>query len=672
MEVKEKSKKRELIKTIAIIFLVVLLILTFFSNTLMNYSLPEVSTVAVESGSITTKIRGSGTVAANEKYEVIIDQTREVRTVCVRVGDTVEQGDLLFVLGDMESEELRAAQQALDDLNIQYKTQLLNNAKKYEGEDRELKQLQETLKKATAKRDENKVTDQDISFLKADITRAKNDLTNITYTLETLNAQAGGTEQQEAQAEVDKWKAEVEKQQAIITECDSQLAELNTGGDPEIDRKIQDAEIAWHNAENQLKSNLLAYEAEYRKLATAAGVTFSGTIVDSLNDPDHQVNIRAQLIKMETENPKGDEYIKAKTAYDALMESNTNTNTAKQTYDRLVQDKNNAGSSTDAKRAEIMRRRTDAQNQISMATAQLQQAQYKLSQLGGNNEAVQSQIKAYEQSKRQIEAQMEALNTQLTELEAKKVIYDEAVTTIETTTHSIEEKLSGKDIDKQLDGLGLEGIRNQIEKQQELVDKYTKDTVDTEIKANVSGTISSIDVTAGKNTTAGTPMATIDVVDRGYTIRIPVTNEQARQVRVGDTADVSNYYWGSEIKATLETIVPNPDAPGKGKLLVFRVTGEIDAGATLNLSVGQKSASFDAIVPKSAVREDTNGHFVYTITSKSSPLGNRYYATRVDVQVLAEDDVSTAVSGITNMDYVITASSKPLDAGTMVRMVEDQ
>ena len=36
MEVKEKSKKRELIKTIAIIFLTVLLVLTFFSSRYTN------------------------------------------------------------------------------------------------------------------------------------------------------------------------------------------------------------------------------------------------------------------------------------------------------------------------------------------------------------------------------------------------------------------------------------------------------------------------------------------------------------------------------------------------------------------------------------------------------------------------------------------------------------
>ena len=79
----QKSKKRELIKTIAIIFLAVLLVLTFFSNTIMNRSLPEVATGVVSSGTINAKIRGSGTIAANESYEVILNQTREVRSVCV-------------------------------------------------------------------------------------------------------------------------------------------------------------------------------------------------------------------------------------------------------------------------------------------------------------------------------------------------------------------------------------------------------------------------------------------------------------------------------------------------------------------------------------------------------------------------------------------------------------
>ena len=43
-EIKSPAKKRELIKTLIIVFLAIMLVLTFFSNTIMNRSLPEIST----------------------------------------------------------------------------------------------------------------------------------------------------------------------------------------------------------------------------------------------------------------------------------------------------------------------------------------------------------------------------------------------------------------------------------------------------------------------------------------------------------------------------------------------------------------------------------------------------------------------------------------------------
>ena len=77
-------------------------------------------------------------------------------------------------------------------------------------------------------------------------------------------------------------------------------------------------------------------------------------------------------------------------------------------------------------------------------------------------------------------------------------------------------------------------------------------------------------------------------------------------------------------------------------------------------------------MPNSAVRSDANGYFVLTVQTKNSPLGNRYVATRVDVQVLASDDTNTAVSGgLVSYDYVITTSSAPLTPGQLVRLVEN-
>ena len=63
-----------------------MLILTFFSNTIMNYSLVEVSTQQVTSGQITSKVRGSGSVEASESYSVTIEEPRKIATVNVKKG----------------------------------------------------------------------------------------------------------------------------------------------------------------------------------------------------------------------------------------------------------------------------------------------------------------------------------------------------------------------------------------------------------------------------------------------------------------------------------------------------------------------------------------------------------------------------------------------------------
>ena len=87
--------------------------------------------------------------------------------------------------------------------------------------------------------------------------------------------------------------------------------------------------------------------------------------------------------------------------------------------------------------------------------------------------------------------------------------------------------------------------------------------------------------------------------------------------------------------------------------------------------MGSKGQSYSAVVPNSAVREDSNGKFVYVLQSKNSPLGSRYIATRVTVQELARDDKSAAVSGISSGDFIITTSNKPVEAGKQVRLADN-
>lgn len=687
MEVKEKSKKRELIKTIAIVFLAVLLVLTFFSGTIMNYSLPEVATQMVSSGTINAKIRGSGTLAANESYEVNLKQTREVRSVCVKVGDTVEEGTLLFVLGDVESEELRTAQEALENARISYQRKVLELSKSYSDNDLTVKSLREDLERAIAQRDANQVTDEEVTFAKGDLAAAKTALTQTQAVLKELNAvQTDSEEYANAKAKVTELETEIKALITAVEGYEEQLEKLDNGEDVTADRAVEDAKKALDRAQTTWEGDWLAYKAIIIKLMREAkeddSWSFSGDTYKF--DSADQIAIEGYLKKAEIESSKKtedssdestgtlpSELSKQREAYNTLLKDQNDIDAKKQAYDRARDDQSDASSNASQQRRNIRDKLDEAESDLAAAERQLRTAQQELDAASGANAQLKEQIRAWEATQRQQEASITTLEANLAALQEKQTAYKAALETVNAKQRELETTLSGKDIDKQLNNLELQSMNIEIEKQQELVDKYTKDSVGAEIKSPVSGVVSAINVSAGKDTTPDQAMAVIDVVDRGYILKIPVTNEQAKQVKVGDTAEVTNYYWGNEITAVLESITSDPSSAGQKKLLVFRVSGDIEAGTNITLSVGQRSAPMDAIVPKSAVREDANGKFVLVVTSRSTPLGNRYTATRADIQVLAEDDTSVAVSGLASSDYVITTSSKPLDAGSQVRMVEN-
>ena len=704
MEVKEKSKKRELIKTIAIIFLAVLLVLTFFSQTIMNHSLPEVATQVVSSGTINAKIRVSGTVAANESYEVMLGQTRTVRSVCVKAGDKVEEGTLLFVLEDMESQELATAQQELSQLQIDYQTKILNFSKEYATDDLSVKNIREDLQKAMEQRDASVVNDFELSYAKGDLAAAKTQLAQLELTIADLTeAQNNNEVYNDAKAKVDELTAEIKALTTTLEGYQEDLEKLDTGATLETERKIRDAQTALDKAQTKWQADWNAYRQFIQQLLVEISIPWSSN--PHAFTSGEQVIIDGALKRWEllaagsgSNTTPGDkeegetggetrtytaagsgEYIpqdpytvsQYRTAYNALIADQEDVASKQEALARAQQDQAELTGTANEQRQTIQNKIGKAQSDMSAAQSKLREAQVQMDAASGANTQVKEQLRVCQNSKREQETAITTLEEKLAGLEKRKEAYEAALEAIATKERELESAISGKDIDKQLDNLELQTLRLQIEQKQELVNKYRTESVDTEIKSKVTGIVSAVNVSAGKDTTPDSAMAVIDVVDRGYTIKVPVTSEQAKQVKVGDTADVTNRYWGSDITATLEQIAPDPENPGQKKLLVFRITGDVEAGSTINLSIGQQSMPSDTIVPKSALREDTNGKFVLVVTSRNTPLGNRYIATRVDVEVLGEDDTSAAVSGVAANDYVITTSSKPLDAGTQVRMVEN-
>lgn len=670
-------KRREWVKTAAIIFLAVMLVLTFFSNTILNHSLPEVATANVTSGTINAKIRGSGTVSANETYDVTIKQTRKVASVKVRVGDSVSAGDVLMTLEAEESDELKQAQTELESMELSYEKSLIAASTEAARENRDVQKLREAYNDLLAQYNQYSTMDArqvELEKTKAEATlkELQKDLAKAQKELEKLKAE---DEYVQAQADKTTYQTEYDACKKEIDEYTAQIKELQSGkvirSVSEIQADINTAEQKKEQLLRDYASRLAEHEAMYQEFSKLAGGREE--IMDAYQ-ADRDLLIRTLIERGygKTVTGNGEESTVDEAAVGATADAMIAAYKALKGYyaKSAALDDDLARLNAELKIAQSTESTADALAKLSAkledANKRLKDADMKLNSAKRIVDSYEAEIEALEGK---IERAQNAVDTQ-----QDKVDRLTSANTLAEQVKSAKQALEDKIFEQGLaDGsaLDLEAAKKAIDEKKADIEKLTQNADEVEVKAKVGGTVSAINVTAGNNAGAETPLMTLNLTDRGYTVKISVTNEQAKKVRVGDSAELVNYWYGGDIQATLENITNDPSNPGKARLLVFRLTGDVEPDTNLTLSIGQKSANYDCIVPNSAIRTDSNGTFVLAIVAKSTPLRTRYTATRVDVQELAKDDTVTAVTGLSSGDFVITTSTKPIEAGTQVRLVEN-
>lgn len=313
-----------------------------------------------------------------------------------------------------------------------------------------------------------------------------------------------------------------------------------------------------------------------------------------------------------------------------------------------------------------------AEEKVSSAQNQLQTAKDNLSnQKSSLRSSFAQKIPALENSVNALTAESESLTSEIeaSETASPDEIQEqitEAQRNLEKLVTELEATKKQDSVDQQVENLNITSKREAVEKQQAVVDKLKEKSGTVEVKAKYSGVISEVNVKIGDTTTPDFPLAVIDISAEGYTLKMSVPSEKVKKIKVGAEADVLNS-WSGEINAVLTGIKNDPEDK-KSKVLTFDITGDAESGDMLELSIPCGTANYDAIVPKTAVFEDNEGKFVLTLASKSTPLGNRYYARRHNVEVLASDDKSSAVSGdISSGDYIISTASKPVKPNAQVR-----
>lgn len=538
---KEKIiKDRKWVIKAAVVFFVVLLLLTFFSNTIMNYSLPQVTTQYVQSGTIASKVRGTGVVAADNPYNVTVNSERKVKLVAIKEGDSVEQGALLVMFEDGDSTEFSTAKKTLDDAKATYQRYIVTN-------------------------------------------QIENDLVQRVESGQTGDYSGYQTQLALAKAEVDSAKQTVDQYTASTKALQTQLDTLqNAIADTTAEQAaLNAANAALKSAENDktmAENNAASLEEQYN-LYSEAGSDVSSIAIQLANAKSILTEAQNTVLRLQQE---------AESAQEAL--------TAKQ---------------------------ENAQNRAAIASLQ--------TQLNAENAVLSDASDKLAKAQETQQKIVEKLNTE-TELASMYQTIQEAQTAF--------------------DQIGTDGSGNKL------------------IAAQAS-IVSNLSVSKGQTTVAGEPLMTITNTDGGYAATITVTTEQSRRIKIGDTADIDENWYYSNLSAVVTAIRSNSENPGQSKLVDIKIDGDVAEGTSLNFAIGERNSSYNLIVPNGAVREDKNGKFILIIRQKSSPLGNRYFAKRVDVEIAASDDVNSAVTGeLEGYEYVITTSTKSIKAGDQVRLTE--
>ncbi|MBO7474191.1 MAG: RND transporter [Ruminococcus sp.] len=558
VETSSPARRRELIKTLIIVFLVIMLILTFFSNTIMNRSLAEVSTEAANAGKLVERISRTGVVESNQSYDVTVDSSKTIKKIHIKVGQEIKAGDVLFTVDTVSSKELESEEETLESAKLEYQKALLTLPTDYTAENQKIRILREELSSLIAKRD---------------AARANEGIASA------------------ARSEYNRNKAEFER--------------------------LTDERTNYESTVRMLDSDSLA-DADIELIGNLASLYFA-------------------YISAE------EEYTAAYGIYEKAVESGENAEIAKADADAKQAVRDSARSAYDEAKMSV---RSDLVARLAEIKSTSAELSAKIEEYTANYGS--SSEESYETLAASVIAKQNELESEL---------------------NSLAQTQKKDSIDDQKAALDLDAQKKALDKMQEKFDKKKKEAKSTEVTAKYGGVVSSINARLDESPIDGVPAATIDLVEDGFTIVLTgVELEKAKKLKKGISADVLNNYRG-DVEVTLKEIKNDTASGSKYRQLVFDVKGDVVAGDSLNLSIPCGSGTYDAIIPKSAYRSDNNGGYVYIVNSKNSPLGNRYYVERVEVNLAAEDETSCAIEGaIGRGDYVITASSKPIEPGVQVRM----
>jgi multidrug efflux pump subunit AcrA (membrane-fusion protein) len=138
-ELIDYAKRKKVTGKLLVIFIMMMILLTFFSNTINNFTLPRVALESTSRGALIKEISGEGRIETKSFYEQYIDSNLKVIDVYVQVGDTVKKGQTILSLdvdnlkSSVQDEKAKYRQQQITLDKLKDNSSLLNYNSKIES-----------------------------------------------------------------------------------------------------------------------------------------------------------------------------------------------------------------------------------------------------------------------------------------------------------------------------------------------------------------------------------------------------------------------------------------------------------------------------------------------------------------------------------------------------------
>lgn len=308
----------------------------------------------------------------------------------------------------------------------------------------------------------------------------------------------------------------------------------------------------------------------------------------------------------------------------------------------------------------IRRAQEDYQNAAAKGDQAVSWAAYERDQ-------VAAKLNAFYQNTEIEKEEEEAL---IQELHAAQKAYEEAVTAreadIQEAVRAIEDAQEKEPTDNSASLKKMEASEKQMQRKK--LKKLEK--AGGKVLSPVKGSVTKQNVSVGE-WTAETPLLLLADLTSGCKFTAQVEQEQEKYLEKDAPVTLTNERKKLKVEnLNIHSVEINPEDSSLLDVNILLPADTLNIGDSAQMTVEQKSQTYNTCVPIQALHEANGQHFVYVLQEKDTVLGEQLTARSVKVTVQEQNETYAALDdgSLSSSQKVITDSSKGIDEGSPVRL----